>query len=113
MALLFPNFYIYCELHQPSLLTRIDGVVRDILTDVLNVKITADQWKQSILSTKMGGLGISSTLARSGPAYLSSVNSTQHLSFSITSKQFVHSFYNEVLSAWRSGEDIPAPHVPT
>ena len=68
--------------HQ-SLLTY-DRVLREILEDIMNVRLDGNQWLQATLPVKHGGLGIRSAVDVSLPAFISSCIQSGDLSHEIS-----------------------------
>jgi hypothetical protein len=62
-----------------KLLSDIDNILRDCLTDITNVQISDNQWKQASLPVKAGGLGIRSVSSIASSCFLASVSGTGQL----------------------------------
>ena len=62
-----------------TLLSDIDNSVRLTLSNITNVNITDEQWRQSSLPVKTVGMGVWSVMSIAPSAFLSSSTSTQQL----------------------------------
>ncbi|XP_061706793.1 uncharacterized protein LOC133517477 [Cydia pomonella] len=67
----------------PSLLLKLDSLIEDTLSSVLNIRFEERSWTQATLPIRHGGLGIRKISSVSLPAFLSSVHSAQNLIDSI------------------------------
>ena len=72
--------------HDNSILSEIDTITRDGLSEILNLTFTDDQWLQAGLPVKDGGLGIRSVATLALPSFLASAESTDELQLRILEK---------------------------
>ena len=72
--------------HENRILTEIDTITRDGLSEILNLTFTDDQWLQAGLPVKDGGLGVRSVATLALPAFLASAESTDELQLRILEK---------------------------
>ena len=72
--------------HENMILSEIDTITRDGLSEILNLTFTDDQWLQAGLPVKDGGLGVRSVATLALPAFLASAESTDELQLRILEK---------------------------
>ena len=62
------------------LLSTFDGVLRNILSHILNLELNDSQWKKASLTVQMGGQGVRSACMRAPSAFLASASAAATLS---------------------------------
>ena len=62
-----------------TLLSDIDNSLRLTLSNITNVNITGEQWRQASLPVEAAGKGVQSVMSITPSAFLSSSTSTQQL----------------------------------
>jgi len=75
--LLFHLRCCYSGDHQ--VLPLIEDKLRDLMSQILNVELSGDQWEQATLPVKLGGLGIRKPTQIAPSAYLASVSGAEDL----------------------------------
>ena len=88
----------------PQLLEKVDKIIRNTLTSILNVALDDRAWQQATLPIRLGGLGVRKISSISLPAFLSSVYGTGKLTRNILSSSLVDfevPFMTDALNAWK------------
>ena len=89
-----PNFMYFLRCSplwkHTHILDKIDQIVRETLTSILNVALDDRAWLQATLPIRFGGLGVRKISSVSLPAFLSSVHSTETLTRKILSLGMQH-----------------------
>lgn len=96
----------------PSLTSKLDDSIQNILSLVLNIPLDDQAWAQASLPIRFGGLGIRKISSVALPAFLASVHKTEELISKILSKsrrlhQTAH--VSEAIDRWKSlcSDDVP------
>jgi hypothetical protein len=95
------------------LLQTFDNILRNGLSDILNVALTDDQWIQASLPVRHGGLGIRSVVQLASSAFLASAAGvTQHLALILPNRLVDQrdSLVISTLDIWKK-ENISNPPV--
>ena len=85
------------------LLSDVDNSLRLTLSNITNIKITDEQWRQASLPVKAGGIGVRSVISIAPPAFLSSSTSTQQLQALLVGKctwQLSAHHFDNVMDDW-------------
>ena len=86
-----------------TLLSDIDNSLRMTLSIITNVNITDEQWRQTSLPVKAGGIGVRSVMSIAPSAFLSSSTTTQQLQTLLLDKcawQLSDQHFDNVLDDW-------------
>ena len=90
---------------QPELLRPLDNSLRTALTTIANVRFEDCSWKQAVLPTRYGGLGLRSTVDVSLPSYVASLHSCQQVICSMLPAHLLPSVNSErevAVEDWRA-----------
>ncbi|KAJ8722193.1 hypothetical protein PYW08_004595 [Mythimna loreyi] len=88
----------------PQLLEKVDQIIRNTLSSILNVALDDRAWQQATLPIRLGGLGVRKISSISLPAFLSSVHGTETLTRNILSSSLVDvevPCLSDALIAWK------------
>ena len=92
-------------------LDRFDSLLRQGLSNIVNVALSDQQWIQASLPVKDGGLGLRRVASLAPSAFLASAASTRPLQDQILSKCPSAPGYDdsEIKTAWAIGHSLPCP----
>lgn len=97
----------------PANIANIDNCIKNVLEQVLNIKLEGDQWRQAALPIRHGGLGIRRVKETGLSAFLSSAHGVVDLVtriLSINGDGFRLPFVTEALEGWEAqcpGKKLP------
>ncbi|CAG9109033.1 unnamed protein product [Plutella xylostella] len=97
----------------PANIANIDNCIKNVLEQVLNIKLEGDQWRQAALPIRHGGLGIRRVKETGLSAFLSSAHGVVDLVtriLSINGDGFRLPFVTEALEGWEAqcpGKELP------
>ncbi|CAG9131822.1 unnamed protein product [Plutella xylostella] len=97
----------------PANIVNIDNCIKNVLEQVLNIKLEGDQWRQAALPIRHGGLGIRRVKETGLSAFLSSAHGVVDLVtriLSINGDGFRLPFVTEALEGWEAqcpGKELP------
>ena len=80
---------------QPELLRPMDDSLRTALSTIANVRFDDGSWKQAVLPTRYGGLGLRSTVDVALPSYVASLYSCHQVISSMLPAQLLPSIQSE------------------
>ena len=99
-----------------SQLEAYDSIIRDIVTNILNVSFTSDMgWKQATLPVRTGGLGVQRAVELAPSAYLASAAGCSELISQILPPHMAHipdPSIPAALALWSEGHSQPPPNSP-
>ena len=93
----------------PDTLTTIDKSIQEALSEILNVRCVATEWKQASLPTKFGGLGIPSIATIATSAFLSSFQASKELAQQIINSTPSNSASILAVEAWTASTEKDLP----
>ncbi|KAJ8719299.1 hypothetical protein PYW08_011474 [Mythimna loreyi] len=88
----------------PHLLEKMDQIIRQTLSSILNVAMDDRAWAQATLPIRMGGLGVRKITSISLPAFISSVHGTEKLIRNILISTLINfdvPCLTEAVNAWK------------
>lgn len=99
--------------NHPHLTSKLDCLIRETVSNCLNINLEGRTWTQASLPIRHGGLGIRQISSISLPAFLSSAHSTLDLSTRILSRSvqnFTPPLLAEAINVWKSSTSADLPH---